>query len=440
MPATGHHHEFRDPIHQYIVLDELEIALVSTEAFRRLRYIHQLALTYLVYPGATHRRFEHSLGVLHLASYAYDIVTDGANIPDEYNFIPQGNSKTHRYWKSVVRAAALLHDIGHLPFSHAAEHRLLPKDWSHEKLTGLLIQHEEISGILNSFSIKPEDVIRVALGPEKYSKYFSRTPFTELESIMSEIITGDSFGVDRIDYLLRDSYHCGVGYGHFDYQHLVRGLRILPSYVQGSREPQLGLDIESIHASQSMVFCRYWMYKQIYLRDVRRIYDLHLCDFLISILDNGKFSTLLEDHLKFIDDHFIIQLRDAARDSSHPGHEHASRISKRNHFRRIYQWNSEDNKINVDADQLLFTALQDELGPDKVLFDSVPARDMMSIFPVKYWDGRISPSIANLDDESNIKPPLFKTEYIFAHPDVKQHAEIWLKKNRVRVIGGGLDV
>src|SRR5438034_11747663 len=114
---TKHVHEFRDPIHGFIRVDSKERLVVDSRQVQRLRHIHQLALTYLLYPGATHKRFEHSLGVMHLASRIFDVVTDPENIFDESvrRIMPDEESK--RYWKSVLRAAALCHDLGHLPFS-----------------------------------------------------------------------------------------------------------------------------------------------------------------------------------------------------------------------------------------------------------------------------------------------------------------------------------
>jgi HD superfamily phosphohydrolase len=121
-------HEIRDPIHNFIRLNSNERKVLDSRPFQRLRYIHQLGLTYLLYPGATHRRFEHSLGVMELASRVYDVITNPANIHDSVrDEVPQ-DSFNHQYWRRVLRMAALCHDIGHLPFSHAAEKELPLKD------------------------------------------------------------------------------------------------------------------------------------------------------------------------------------------------------------------------------------------------------------------------------------------------------------------------
>ena len=214
-------HEIRDPIHAFIKVDSDERRVLDSEPVQRLRHIHQLAMGYLVYPGATHRRFEHSLGVMELAGRVYDVITADSNLrSDIRERFPELNDKMKLdYWRRVVRLAGLCHDVGHLPFSHAAEKELLPEGWSHERLSALLIEDERIKTICDKMipSVKTEHVAKLAVGP----KYFEREPFTDWEGLLSEIIVGDAFGVDRMDYLLRDSYHAGVAYGKFDHFRLI---------------------------------------------------------------------------------------------------------------------------------------------------------------------------------------------------------------------------
>jgi HD superfamily phosphohydrolase len=147
---------------------------------------------------------------------------------------------------------------------------------------------------------------------------------------------GDAFGADRIDYLLRDSYHAGVKYGNFDHFRLLNTLRILPREDQGSDEPALGLENGGLESSEALMLARHFIYKQVYLHPIRRVYDLHLIDFLNSWLDGGLFSVALEDHLEMCDAEVISAIRKAARDASSPSHIHASRIEKRDHFRLFY--------------------------------------------------------------------------------------------------------
>ena len=131
-------HEIRDPIHVFVRLDSDERKVLNSRCFQRLRHIHQLALTYLVYPGASHKRFEHSLGVMELADRVYDVVTNTAHLTDDLRgrLPPLTIDDQREYWRRVLRMAALCHDLGHLPFSHAAEKELLPECWDHERGDG----------------------------------------------------------------------------------------------------------------------------------------------------------------------------------------------------------------------------------------------------------------------------------------------------------------
>ncbi len=137
--VTKRYHEIRDPIHGFVKLDSDERHVLDSPPVQRLRNIHQLAMSYLVYPGATHKRFEHSLGVMELAGRVFDAVTDRDRIHGSVTNMFRSIPGDIDYWRRVVRIAALCHDIGHLPFSHAAEMQLLPDGKTHESITAELI-------------------------------------------------------------------------------------------------------------------------------------------------------------------------------------------------------------------------------------------------------------------------------------------------------------
>lgn len=226
MPKSRH--EVRDPIHIFIRFDSAEREVLNSRPFQRLRHIHQLAMSYLVYPGATHRRFEHSLGVMELASRVFDVITAPDAIrPEVREMIPEFGTHYDQhlmfYWRQVLRMAALCHDIGHLPFSHAAENELLPDGWDHERLTREIILSPQMQEFWETIKIWPEDIVKLALGPKKARDL----KFNAWETVLAEIIVGDAFGVDRMDYLLRDSHHTGVAYGRFDHHRLIDTLRVL---------------------------------------------------------------------------------------------------------------------------------------------------------------------------------------------------------------------
>ena len=141
--------------------------------------------------------------------------------------------------------AALCHDMGHLAFSHSAEKELLPDGWDHERLTREIIISDVMASIWERVTppLRQDDIIKLAVGPKKATDL----DFSYWEAILSEIIVGDAFGVDRMDYLLRDSHHTGVAYGKFDHYRLIDTLRILPTPPSGeeddSEEPALGVEV-----------------------------------------------------------------------------------------------------------------------------------------------------------------------------------------------------
>jgi HD superfamily phosphohydrolase len=387
-----HNHEFRDPIHTFISLRTDERRVVDSRPFQRLRHIHQLALTYLVYPGATHKRFEHSLGVMHLASRIFDVVTATENIFDESvrKIIPDEDAK--RYWKSVLRTAALCHDLGHLPFSHAAEDQLLPEGYDHEKLTRDIISSPEMLEIWETMTprLRSDDIIKLAIGPKKADPLELNT----WESILAEIIIGDAFGADRMDYLLRDSLHAGVEYGKFDHNRLINTLRILPQSYADTDEPALGLESGGLESSEGLMVARYFMYKQVYLHPIRRVYDVHLIDFLKSWLPSGKFSTKLEKHLRITDAEVLTAILQAYAAPNSSNHILAKRIQCRDHFRYFY--------LALPSDKLggklipgktIAAAAAERFGKAAIRYDHMPPKVSAPNFPVRLYDGAIDSSL-----------------------------------------------
>jgi len=181
--------------------------------------------------------------------------------------------------------AALCHDLGHLPFSHAAEEELLPHGWSHEHLSMEIIRSDEMKMIWQQMRppLLVDDIIKLAVGPKKAKDF----QYTNWEAILAEIIVGDAFGVDRMDYLLRDSHHIGVAYGKFDHYRLIDTIRILPSLQHDdsstSAEPMLGVEEGGLHSAESLLQARYSMFSQVYYHPVRRIYDIHTKGFSFCV-------------------------------------------------------------------------------------------------------------------------------------------------------------
>ena len=430
-------HEIRDPVHVFIHLDWYEKKVLDSRPFQRLRSITQLALTYLLYPGATHRRFEHSLGVMELAGRVFQVITKAANVTDEVReLLPDlGNPEALPYWNRVLRMAALCHDIGHLPFSHAAEDSLLPRGWTHERLSRILIESDEMHAIWKSMvpPLDPEHVVKLALGARKAPDL----QFSKWEAILSEIIVGDAFGVDRIDYLLRDSHHTGVAYGKFDHYRLVDELRILPSY-QGSSEPALGINGGGIYSAEALALARYFMFSQVYYHPIRLVYDRHLQDFLSdwlsqdSLLKEGTFPTDIEGHLRTTDDEVNSAIRLAASDSKLPGHRPASCITRHRHFKLIYEKSPQDAKVNSEPGAAIAKAVEREFGVDAVRYSKPKVKDVATDFPVRGRDGRIQPAISVSETLSKLQPT--SMDYVFIDPLLKDKAKAFLEKNRDSIL------
>ena len=219
-------YKVRDPIYGFVKLDAQEMDIVNSEYYQRLRRIKQLSLTDMVYPGATHTRFEHSLGVVQMASDMFDsIVGKEANL----RRLELKQTSLPRI-KKIIRLAALLHDIGHAPFSHAGEGSmpfLLKSDVRYEAGKNKRYEHEDYSIAAikfifrdyienhrfgESFGIKAEDVTGL-LGDKTVLP-------TRTSLIWGSLISGQ-LDADRADYLLRDSLHLGVDYGTYDRNRLV---------------------------------------------------------------------------------------------------------------------------------------------------------------------------------------------------------------------------
>jgi HD superfamily phosphohydrolase len=326
--------------------------------------------------------------------------------------------------------AALCHDMGHLPFSHAAEKELLPDGWDHERLTREIVLSPDMAKIWDAMTppLRPLDVVKLAVGPRKAKDL----TFSTWETILSEIIVGDAFGVDRMDYLLRDSYHVGVPYGRFDHFRLIDTLRILPSGSGELAEPALGVEEGSLQSAEALLLGRYYMYSQVYFHSIRRIYDIHLKDFLVAWLDGGKFPTEIESHLRRTDNNVNAGILDAAIDPAAKGHDSARRIAEHDHFKVLYQRHPEDVRVNPDAGKAIFEATKAKFSAENVRYDCYNQKRESTLFPVLLRDGRIV--TANQLSEVLQHLPVIAVDFVFIRPDLWKDATTWLAANRQEII------
>ena len=438
------HHEVRDAVHVFIHFEDAERAVIDSRPFQRLREIHQLALSYLVYPGASHKRFEHSLGVMEVAGRIFDVVTRPDKVSDAVrDVIPEHGGSEHQYWRSVLRMAALCHDTGHLPFSHGAEDELLPAGWDHERLTREIIHSDEMAAVWESMRPKPEsdNVVKLALGPRKVEKLKLGLSFDAWQAILAEIIVGDVFGADRIDYLLRDSLHTGVAYGRFDFHRLIETLRIIPGAPEGGDgsadvDPQLGCERGGLESAEALMLARYFMFAQVYYHPTRMAYNEHLKDFLSAWLPDGVFPIDAEDHLSRTDSEVLTAIRDAAGEAGAPGHEAARRIVNREHFRIAYNRQPDDVGARSLATGAIAAAAAEHFGADKVRYGASPRRGDPPDFPVRERDGS---SVSSLSlSEVLTRLPASHDEYVFVEPSMREQAKRWITDQRGSIIDQAL--
>ncbi len=218
-------YEIRCPVHGFVSLNAWEREIIDHPAYQRLRRIRQLAWTDQVYPGATHNRFEHSLGVMHVASMLFDaVVRNSLSLLEFHLGYDRGGLARHR---QLVRLAALVHDVGHSPFSHASE-ELFPS-----RPDGRKFVHEEYSAAIVRGPLG--DVIKnhplngnCGFTADDVASLIEGTASQQGGVFWRDLVSGQ-MDADRMDYLLRDSHHTGVHYGRFDLHRLVSTVTALRS-------------------------------------------------------------------------------------------------------------------------------------------------------------------------------------------------------------------
>jgi len=294
----------RDSIHGDVFLTETEVKIIDTPEFQRLRRIKQLGMSYLVYPGANHTRFEHSIGALHLAGRLC-------------NKLRISNEET-----KLVRFAALLHDIGHGPLSHTSE-ELLERylGQSHEEITTKVIKNQNISYLLEIEDINPKEICKIIKGERGY---------------LSKIISSD-FDVDRMDFLVRDAHHTGVAYGIIDLDRLINTLTI--------HKNSLAVTERGLRAVEALLLARFLMTPTVYLHHTSRIADAM---FLRAIEIAIKEGMLDCNEFYRMDDYDIYNFLRKA--NGYVG-EIGRRFDRRELFKKAYvkSWNelSEDVKKSI---------------------------------------------------------------------------------------------
>lgn len=306
--------KFFDAIHGFIELDALETQIVHTMPFQRLKGIQQLATAQCVYGSGCHTRFDHSIGTLAVVSQIFDQVVQQNKFSE---FFPEITKEKKMYWRSVLRIAALLHDVGHLPFSHTPEKKILGEKGGHEYWTVEIIKSHYIRPILEKFQIAVDDVIKVAVGKKVYQK-----PFSAWESIVTEMLTGDYFGADRIDYIMRDAYFTGLTYGSIDYQQLIKHITI----VLDKETYLLGVEENGLESCYALLLARYFMYKRLYQHPKALEYAYHMQEAVVLYYSGKNYLESVDAYIRVNDHHIYSEIYNAVFDSKHPCHMHAKSI------------------------------------------------------------------------------------------------------------------
>lgn len=236
--------EIKDPVHGYVYITEQEKEIIDSYPVQRLHRLRQLAGSEYVYPGANHTRFEHSIGVMYLASR----VVENSSISQ---YISEDEAK-------LVKIAGLLHDVGHGPFSHVFEH-LLDRELgkTHEDLTTWIIENSELKEILRRNGYHPEEVGKLAVGR------LHRPKKAFLDQIISSAVD-----VDKQDFIVRDTHHTGAEYGFVDISRLIHALDVLGG--------NLAVDLGALSALESLIIARMESFRSIYFHRVGRAAQIML--------------------------------------------------------------------------------------------------------------------------------------------------------------------
>ncbi len=236
--------EIKDPVHGYVYITDAEKRLIDSYPFQRLHRLRQLAGSEFVYSGANHTRFEHSIGVMYLAGK----LTENQNVSQHLSAEEI----------QIVRMASLLHDIGHGPFSHVFEHLLVKfLNKTHEDMTQWIIEKSELRDIINDLGYDADDVAKLAVGKLRIQE----------KAFIDQIIQS-AVDVDKLDFVVRDSFHTGAEYGYVDVFRLIHMLDILGE--------NLAVDVGALSALESFVLARLESFRSIYFHRVGRAAQIML--------------------------------------------------------------------------------------------------------------------------------------------------------------------
>lgn len=259
-----------DPIHDFIRVYDHELSIIDNPIFQRLRRIRQLSGAHLTYPAAQHTRFEHSLGVMHIASQAGSALNE------------KGILKSDDI--EILRLSGLLHDIGHGPFSHLFEEIIQERKISHEDFGKEIILKSEIGEILSKNGYDKRLVTKIAFGDSKFQ-------------YLNEIVSG-ALSADMMDYLLRDGYFTGAEHAKIDHKRITQSLDV--------HKKKLALERSALYSFESMMHSRYQMFKAVYFHKTVRAAEVMLLEALRLSDDEFGFTTFNLDEFVNLTDEYVL--------------------------------------------------------------------------------------------------------------------------------------
>jgi len=341
--------EIRDPVHGAITVDAAETAVINHPYVQRLRGIRQLGFSHLPFPGAVHTRYNHSLGVMHLAGRAFD-----ACFRDSPFSTPQDQAA----FRHCVRLAALCHDIGHAPFSHAAEFAMptlrslgvsayipqmvegrLDERCSHEDYTVAILTGSGLAETIGAnFPFRPEHVAALVSHEVKIDDDFFHHRGYDLRGVLSQIISSD-LDVDRLDYLVRDSFFTGAQYGQVDVNWLVSNMA---RHVDGQGRVSLALDRRALYAFDDFMIARFHMFVMVYFHQKSVAFDELLKRYMRSDDCTYSLSCDLEAYCQTDDAELMANLRASQN-------EWARRIVNLQPFRVVWEGQGPAGHAELDA-------------------------------------------------------------------------------------------
>ena len=358
-----HFEILRDPVWNNIRVDDLTLDLVDTDVFQRLRYVRQLGWTYLVYPGATHSRFEHALGTHHLSRRTLALLCEAEDA-----------TSISEQEQAIVRSAALLHDVGHYPFSHALEEI---GALHHEDVARPLITQGAIASLLAS-----------RLGDDAPARVFDLIR-GESKSALQGLISG-SLDLDKIEYLKRDAFMCGVPYGEIDVDRLTNSLVLVDDPATG--RSAIGVREKALSALESLLFAKYQMYRNVYwhhaVRSATAMYKRLVEDAIkAGVVDGRSLATYTDEGLMHrLESAFPTQLLVALK--GRKLYKRAAEWPAAELDADTVEWIASDRKRVSEAENLL--AEEFGLAPGELLLDYPAKTQMLGLdIPVLRRSGKI---------------------------------------------------